>query len=151
MPNNAHILDLRQSHYPGLSGFSGFWRLRCQISSRHRVREIISFVAPVAERLIRGMPAPAQRDRRPSPHAECIPFLVHHLEVTLHSNWSIIENRYFSSRQLPSLIRFLPIVHTMGRETLSPYHPRNQIQNAALFGSLLLAEAVGPRGQTATS
>jgi len=61
-----------------------FGRRRRQFTRHYPVRKSNTFVAPVAERFIRRLPAAAQRNDRPPRKSERRPRGIHNLEIAFN-------------------------------------------------------------------
>lgn len=70
-----------------------------QFARAHRIGEVLSLVRTVAERLIGGMAAAAERNGRAPSQAEGFAFLVFYLEIAFYFDWTIIKNSYFGCWQ----------------------------------------------------
>ena len=92
-------LILRQSQLYG-THYSRFLRLdlglwRRKLPRHDSVLETRRVVRPVAKRLVGGMPAAAQPNRRSPGQPKRVPLRVHNLKIAIHADGSVIANRYF--------------------------------------------------------
>jgi len=76
----------------------GFYRRR-KVSSRDFTHKTLSFVRPVAERRIRGVPAAAETQTGTSAQAKGLTCLIDDLEIPFHTQRTIVVHGYFCSSQ----------------------------------------------------
>ena len=68
---------------------------RREIASLALRLESLASVRAVAERLVFGKTAAAERDHRASRESEGRAFRIHNFKITLNANGAILQNRYF--------------------------------------------------------
>jgi hypothetical protein len=87
---------VRQSHSALSQCFLGFWG---QIAGFYHRSEGLTLVGSVAKGCVRGMTAPAERDRRAASQPELLAFLIDDSEVAFHTQWAVRENCDFCASQ----------------------------------------------------